>query len=311
MASSIQGEEPILSSITHSAIVKDKEASTPGGTLIRLPLELRDMIYRLVLPDGHLDILLVSNFINAEATAMLYKVRTCVMEIGWRISGNTHDHRSRPGIFGELVQNYELRMNIDLGYQFSYLKSHKYDFKPLMSFGDANICRKSMVIKLDLTKAQLKINFKRVVDVVFKQLWCLVGFEIVVIKILGDIPENKNTPWTHIKKKVREILDSELGPAVCSDEEAQCIEYQPWKFFSHRCRLFPESWASDSGTQRRYQHTRFTYLRGEDLGKAAIEKAASRGSKQEDSEEQERVSENNGTVDGSGDVRMAHSESEL
>ena len=268
-------EKPIIC----SPDTKNQETIAPNGTLTSIPLELREAIYRLLFSEGHLSILRVSKYINAEATAVLYKIRPCCMFVGYPQRGRPRGFRRRPIASGFPIQNFEIKVNFlnviecDEGH---YSLIPPADFEPIRVFGDPNVCRQSMVLILDHNLPRSARWVRQYLKMLFEESRHVLGFQRLLLVFLSAGP-NQNLIMKRINVQgiATELLDPKLGPSVCFDtERGLCVEYRPWDSISRQCRVNQEYW-------RGIQYTRFTYEGDENKKLPATKADASRGSEKD------------------------------
>ena len=229
MVSSADGNQSPERPTLCSADIMNQETHALGGTLSSIPLELRDAIYRLVLSDGHLSILQVSKFINAEATAALYKTRPCRMYVGYPRRGRPKDYRRRPTASCFPIQKFELQVKFSNvighsdGLQFLFLPAY---FEPISVFGDPNVCRQSMFLLLDHNLPISKLEVREYLTMLFEESRHVLGFKsLVLLFFTAGRDERLRMKRIDVQGIARDLLDPKLGPSVYFDTaEALCVE---------------------------------------------------------------------------------------
>ena len=236
---------------------KNQEINALGGTLSSIPLELREAIYRLLFLGSHLSILQVSKYINAEASAVLYKSRPCYMYVGYPRFSRPQVFRRRPAASCFPIQNFEIKVNFsnvighDIGF---YYLVPPADFKPISVFGDPNVCRQSMVLFLDHYLPNSAMRAREYLKMLFGECKHVLGFQRLLLVFLSAGHEDSlSMKRINVQGIATELLDPKLGPSVCFDtERGLCVGYKPWDFISRQCRVNQEYW-------RGIQYARFTY----------------------------------------------------
>ena len=244
-------------------------ASTAGGILLQLPREIRDMIYALLISVGDLSILRVSRMINAEAHFSFYQAAIARQSAGFNHVLINDSYRRRTW----QIQNFELQCNLDSrlepppGVPMSIVgptmqtarkRDSSMSFRHASYFGDYDVCRNQMFIKLDFgppSSLAPPADAVKWIRELLQPARIFRGFKVLVI-------EATRTPsfWTMADKTsigllVNSVLEPELGPA--SGDDIGRIEYRPWSVVaSQRHTIESLSWLSDS-LLRPILHKRF------------------------------------------------------
>lgn len=214
--------------------------TTAGGILLRLPRELRDMIYALLISGGDLSILRVSRMINAEAQFAFYQAAIARQSAGFNhISIN----RSYRGSTSQ-IQNFELQCNLDSrlepppGTFMSFVrpclqtarkKRSPMSFRPAWYFGDENVCRSEMLMKLDFgppSSLASATEAEQWIQELLQPARAFIGFKVLVIEATSAPSFWTMAEKTRIGLLVNSILEPKLGPA--SGDDIERIEYRPW-----------------------------------------------------------------------------------
>ena len=240
-----------------SSDTKNQETNALGGTLSSIPLELREAIYRLLFSEGHLCILQVSKYINAEATAVLYKIRPCWMSVGYPQSSRPKDLGPRPVASCFPIQSFAIEVNFTklIGRSNGqYLLFPAAYFEPISVFGDPYVCRQSMVLVLDRYMHNSAMRAREYLKMLFEECRHVLGFRHLLLVFLSAGPdESSRMKRMNVQGIARDMMDPKLGPSVCFDiEQGLCVGYKPWDYISRQCRVNQEYW-------RGIQYTRFTH----------------------------------------------------
>ena len=257
MVSSRNGKNSVEKPKICSPDIKNQETNALGGTLSSIPLELREAIYRLLFSEGHLSILQVSKYINAEATAVLYKTRPCYISVGYPQSSRPKDLRPRPVASCFPIQNFEIDVNFAKVIGRSngqYILFPPAYFEPISVFGDPNVCRQSVVLILDRYLHDSATRAREYLKMLFEECRHVLGFQRLLLVFLSAGPDDSlRMKRINVQGIARDMLDPKLGPSVCFDtEEGLCVGYKPWDSISRQCQVNQEYWSG-------IQYTRFTY----------------------------------------------------
>ncbi|KAK4697829.1 hypothetical protein P7C71_g302, partial [Lecanoromycetidae sp. Uapishka_2] len=165
------------------------QATNKLGTLSKLPLELRDLIYHTLIHIANLTILQTSSTIKEEASKILFKSHTCRMNFGYNALTPTF---FPPQNLANKLQNirfninYRTRGGVSLfeGRFSSYGLWEKCDRKDveehMAKFSGSEIPRKLCVISFTVYSSATQSFDPKVLEVVKT----LTGFETVVLEVL-------------------------------------------------------------------------------------------------------------------------------
>ena len=244
--------------LRRSRRIWQRNENAPGAILLRLPPEIREMVYTILFSCGHLDILRVSRMINAEAQLVFYQAAIARQSAGFNHITINNSYRGPTS----QIQNFELQCNLDSrlqpppGVPMSFVgpcmqtsraKHSSISFRKAWRFGDDDVCRNEMVIKLDFgppSSLASPADAEQWIQELFQPAQSFRGFKVLVI-------ETTRTPslWTMADKTsigllVNSILEPELGPA--SGDDVGPIEYRPWSVVAgQRHTIESLSWLSD------------------------------------------------------------------
>ena len=228
--------------LRRSRRIWQQNENSPGAILLRLPPEIREMIYTILFSCGHLDILRVSRMINAEAQLVFYQAG-----VSRQIAGLNQRHINdcyRALDQNSLIQNFELQCNLYSRIAHgsserilsSFMRSMQtqrstspLNFRPASEFGSPDVCRNQMLIKLDFgppSSSTSSSEFDQWIRRLLARARSFIGFKVLVI-------ETTRTPrsWTlddrtRLGAIVNSMLEPGLGPARGND--IGHIEYRPW-----------------------------------------------------------------------------------
>ena len=200
---------------------------------LKLPRELRDMIYTILISTGHLSILQTCREVNLEAQSMFYRAAICRQYAGyWRY----WEHRL--SIVQELlVQNFELHCILDSSDDRSTLRAIQTSrekpvpFQHASKFGRSDVRRNQMIIELKFGAKSSVLDAEYTLVQYFDRPESFVGFRLLVVKFLPMPEEWQSTSRNRIRQVVKNILEPELGSAVETEEEGYdgChMEFHPW-----------------------------------------------------------------------------------
>ncbi|KAM0805815.1 hypothetical protein BDR22DRAFT_906431, partial [Usnea florida] len=260
----------VVTTLRRSRRIWQRNERPAGAILLRLPPEIREMIYAILFSGGHLDIIRVSRMINAEAQLVFYQAAIARQSAGFNHKSINRSYNRGPTL---QIQNFELQCNMDSRLepppgvmmsnveptmQTSRARHSSMSFRCASRFGEHDVCRTQMVIKLDFgppSSLAPPADAEKWVRELLQPARIFRGFKVLVI-------EATRTPsfWTMADKTsigllVNSVLEPELGPA--SGDDIGRIEYRPWSVVaSQRHTIESLSWLSDS-LLRLIPHKRF------------------------------------------------------
>ena len=239
--------------LRRSRRIWQRNENPAGGILLRLPPELREMIYTLLFSDGHLDILRVSRIINTEAQLVLYQAGVLRQMAGL----HNHDSYRVSGIKSS-IQNFELQYTLysrlahrssgkncssAVGEMQMHWRTSYWNCRPASDFVDSHICRNQMVIKLDFgprSSSAFLIEVESWIEMLLERARGLIGFKFLVVEATRTPRSWTMADRTRIGALVNSILEPELGPA--RGDDIGRIEYRPWSVVAcqqHTIQLVP------------------------------------------------------------------------
>ncbi|CAF9920505.1 hypothetical protein IMSHALPRED_004942 [Imshaugia aleurites] len=200
---------------------------------LKLPRELRDMIYTILISTGHLSILQTCREVNLEAQSMFY--RAAIRRQG---AGYAEWDGGFYNIFSKLlVQNFELHCNLDSHYvgatrcAMQTSRGNHVDFQHASDFGRSNVRRNRMIIELKFGDDDSLRDAEHALVQYFDRPESFVGFRLLVVKFLPMPEEWPSTSRHRIRQMVKDILEPGLGSAVQTEEEGYDgyhMEFHPW-----------------------------------------------------------------------------------
>ena len=228
--------------LRRSRRIWQRNENSPGAILLRLPPEIREMIYAILFSGGHLDILRVSRMINAEAQLAFYQAG-----VSRQIAGLNQHHINecyRALDQNSLIQNYELHCNLysriahgssesipasSIRTMQTQRRAAPLDFRPASEFGSPNVCRNHMLIKLDFDPHSCSTSSTEIGQWIRRLLEgarSFIGFKVLVIEATRTPRSWTLDDRTRLGAIVNSILEPDLGPAKGTD--IRRIEYRPW-----------------------------------------------------------------------------------
>lgn len=194
------------------------------GTLVKLPLELREMVYRRSFAVGGFSILQASKAVNQEATPTLFKTGTCIMKLGF-------DEDHTPPMFLPSQELADKLQNIRLNISHYHLESTLNDAWTFWTRCEREDIKQSSKIasRPDISRQRCVISFLnhfwalRTRDhQVLDMLKLFTGFEIVIIEIRVEKPpvpgicasqKEANDCMSAGFELLKAALEPTLGPA--------------------------------------------------------------------------------------------------
>ena len=228
--------------LRRSRRIWQRNEDSPGAILLRLPPEIREMVYSVLCSCGHLDIFRVSRMINAEAQLVFYQAA-----VSRQIAGlNQRQINDWEGALDQdsLIQNFELQCNlysrIAHGSSENILSTASrtmqtqrsngpLNFRPASDFGSSDVCRTQMLIKLDFgppSSLTSSSEFEQWIRRLLSGARSFVGFKVLVVQATRIPRSWTMDDRTRLGAIVNSVLEPALGPAKGND--IGHIEYRPW-----------------------------------------------------------------------------------
>ena len=179
---------------------------TAGGILLKLPPEIRDMIYALLFSAGDLSLLRTCRGINTEVQSMFYRAGILRQEAGYSAVNRLYDTSSQL-----LAQNFELRCNLDYYVEFTTIEP-VLNFRPASYFVHRGIYRNKLLIKLNFGIVSSLSEIKSNITKVLERPKSFVGFRVLVVELMPRLRIYADEG--RIRLFVKNILEPILGPAV-------------------------------------------------------------------------------------------------
>ena len=232
----------VVATLRRSRRIWQRNEKPAGAILLRLPPEIREMIYAILFSGGHLDILRVSRMINAEAQIVFYQAG-----VSRQIAGLNHIHINscdRALDQNPLIQNFELQCNLysriahgssesipasSIRTMQTQRKTSRLDFRAAFEFGSPDVCRNYMLIKLDfgpLSSPTSSTEAEQWIRRLLEEGRSFIGFKVLVVEATRTPRSWTLDDRTRLGAIVNSILEPELGPAKGNDIGR--IEYRPW-----------------------------------------------------------------------------------
>lgn len=207
---------------TASTSISSFDPSQPAeNRLLRLPPEIREEIYAFLFSAGDLSMLRTCKDINDEAQSVFYRTASFRKDIGYRGAYGFHDTPLSP-----LAQNLELRCDLYNGF---------------MTFAPGNICRRRMLMKLDLGLKHFLSMHQYKIAMLLAEPERFIGFRTLEVTFkFNELDCPGADPWTAadkpmMRQSVKERLEPTLGPATEYERDGgQCVGFRPWTFANHR-----------------------------------------------------------------------------
>ena len=228
--------------LRRSRRIWQRDENPAGAILLRLPPEIREMIYAILISVGDLSILRVSRMINAEAQLVFYQAGVSRQIAGLNQPPINSWYRALDQ--DSLIQNFELQCNLYsriahgsservlaslIRAMQTQRRTSTLDFRPASEFGSPDVCRNHMLIKLDFGPRFSSISSTEVEQSIRRLLAgarSFVGFKILVVEATPTPRSWTMADRTRIGALVNSILEPKLGPA--SGDNIERIEYRPW-----------------------------------------------------------------------------------
>ncbi len=213
---------------------------------LKLPPEIRNMIYSSILSTGQLSILRTCREVNMEAQSMIYREGVCR-----RNAGNTptyYNPSSRPKI-----QNFEVRCDIDShGSHPTTMQTSRgiwpstyWTFRPASSFGRADVRRNQMTIELDFGAGSSPSEDIGFILRLLDRPESFVGFRVLVVRFLNMPSRWSTADKGAIGSAVKNILEPSLGTAVDYEgngNHGRCIVFHPWSNAGYQSHTLEPVW---------------------------------------------------------------------
>lgn len=214
--------------------------------LLRLPRELRDIIYRDAIAAGNLEILRTNKAVHGEASELLSQHAVFRMSFGFTTSKPVDLPRGAEGS----IQRVECQLNM-------CSSAFYYDHDIITRFAGKDVIRESCVVTLDYGKDAMAAPASYRYIKLFSQLARLSGFKDLVVVIPlersdfgefesfliedqfdGNFPYGSRLLKHHWGnyERVRRFLERGLGPGKFHDSvEGHHLEFRPLD-------PFPKDW---------------------------------------------------------------------
>ena len=244
----------LISSSRHvastNASLSIKSTPTAGGILLKLPPEIRDMIYALLFSAGDLSLLRTCRGINTEAQSTFYRAGIFRQEAGYYAVNRLFDTSSQL-----LAQNFELRCNLDCYIHSTTIKP-VLNFRPASYFVHRGIYRNKLLIKLNFGILISLSGIKSSITKVLKRRKSFVGFRVLVVELMPRLMIYADEG--RIRLFVKKLLEPILGPAVeHNGDNGPYIKFRPWSAVGRQHHILePVSITYDVLNRQRF-YTRF------------------------------------------------------
>ena len=236
---------------------------TVWGTLLKLPPELRDIIYAFLFSAGDLSILRVCRGLNTEAQSILYRAGVFRQDVAYYLDYRFHDTLSE-----FLVQNFELRCNLSTRLQARSIffgNARTSTVASASHYAHGNICRGQILLKLIFGASS---SLSMVEDEITNFLAGpedLIGFQHLVVHFsINKASDQGPGVWgtankNRVTQLVKYILEPTLGPAHqhYDGNDCLCLGFRPWRFVKHRYQRLEPLWTPYDSLGRQMLYTRF------------------------------------------------------